>query len=52
MYGDKMQMYNIVFNHKGVLYASGFAPMSFKEALILRPKCMRYKHRSIEIRKV
>lgn len=47
-----MQMYNIVFNRKGVLYPSGFAPMSFKEAYIVRSKCMRYKHRSVEIRKV
>ncbi len=47
-----MRLYNIFYKTKNKIISSGFAPMTFREALIIRPKCIRLKNRSVEIRRV
>jgi hypothetical protein len=49
------RLYTIYYKTKDKVVRSSFEPMTFKEALIVRPKCIsaiRHKHRSIEIRRV
>jgi len=50
------KLYIIVYKTKDRIIRAGFAPMTFQEALIVRPKCisagMHRKHRIVEIRRV
>jgi hypothetical protein len=50
------RLYSIYYKTKDRAVKAGFEPMTFKEALIVRPKCisagMHRKYRSVEIRRV
>lgn len=49
------RLYTIYYKTKDRVTRSSFDPMTFKEALIVRSKCIssiKYKHRLIEVRRV